>query len=141
MRGMTNKLGASLLFGLSVLGSAGCASLITMTPDSTVPFVVGEIEVAPGDGANKSFTVHVQHLGDPGKLDASATTYVVWIKTTKEDAVPTNMGALDVDASQTGKVNFSTPFKEFEVTVTPESASDASKPSGHDVLKASVDLD
>jgi len=141
MRGMMNKLSATLFFGVSALATAGCSSLITMTPDSTVPFAVGEIEVVPGDGTNQSFTVHVEHLGDPGKLDASATTYVVWIKTTKDDSVPTNMGALKVDDSQSGKVTFTTPFKEFDVTVSPESASDASKPSGRDVLKATVDLD
>lgn len=114
-----------------------------MTPDSTVPFAVGEIDVVAGDGANGngSFTVRVEHLGDPGKLDASATTYIVWIKPNKDDAKETNMGALSVDSSQSGKVTFNTPFKEFEVTVTAEAATDAAQPSGRVLLKAGVDVD
>jgi hypothetical protein len=138
-----NRLGAALLFGLSVLGTAGCGSSIAMTPDSTVPFAVGAIDVVAGDGANGngSFTVRVEHLGDPGKLDASATTYIVWIKPNKDDAKETNMGALAVDSSQSGQVTFTTPFKEFEVTLTAEPATDAAAPSGRVLLKAGVDVD
>ncbi len=138
---MMNRLGAALLFGLSVLGIAGCGSAIAMTPDSTVPFAVGEIDVVAGDGANGNYTVRVEHLGDPGKLDASATTYVVWIKPNKDDAKETNVGALSVDSSQSGKLSFTTPFKEFEVTVTAEPATDAAQPSGRVLLKAGVDVD
>jgi hypothetical protein len=140
---MMNKLGAALLLSLSMFGIVGCGSAIVMTPDSTVPFALGEIDVVAGDGpnGNGSYTVRVEHLGDPGKLDASATTYIVWIKTNKDDAKETNMGALSVDSSQSGKVSFTTPFKEFEVTVTAEPATDAAQPSGRVLLKAEVDVD
>ena len=86
--------------------------------------------------------VKVDHLGDPAKLNSSATVYVVWVMPKgKEDANIQNMGAIKVDSDYSGEHAFNTTFKAFEVTITPEPSADVTKPSGRDVLKTNVAVD
>ncbi len=118
---------------------AACGSTIAMTPDPIVPHATGAIEVEASEGKNE-YTVRVEHLGDPAKLDASATTYVVWIKPAKDDAVFTNVGILKVDDDASGKMTFPSPFTEFEMQVTTESAPDVTAPAGKVVLRSNVDI-
>ena len=134
-----NKLGAALLVGLSLVGIVGCSSAIAMTPDSTVPFAVGQIDVVAGDGANGngSYTVRVEHLGDPGKLDARRRTYSCG-SSRQGRRQGDEHGPLSVDSSQSA-MSPSTAFKEFEVSA-PQSATDAAAPSGRIVLKR-IDVD
>lgn len=137
---MTRKLLATV--GLSLLLSA-CGTTFAMAPDSTVPFAKGEIDVkSVADDGNATYSIRVEHLGDPGKLNPSATVYVVWIQPKgKEDANVQNVGALKVDSDYAGDHSFSTPFKSFDITVTPEATADVTKPTGRDVLKATITLD
>lgn len=134
------SLGISLLFTGAL---AACGTTFAMAPDSTVPFAKGEIDVkeVSKDG-NATLELRVEHLGDPGKLNPSSTVYVVWIMPKgKEDANINNAGALKVDSDYSGDHTFSTPFKSFDVTVTPEASADVTKPTGRDVLKASITLE
>lgn len=116
----------------------GCGTSFAMAPDSSVPFAQGEIDASFEDNGNGTFTVEVNHLGDPAKLMPSATVYVVWIQPKKEGASVQNVGALDVDSDYSGTHEFQTTSKSFEVSITPEASADVLKKSGKDVLKATV---
>lgn len=130
-----------LLLGLALACTTmGCATTFSMTPDASVPFAKGEIDAGSvADDGNAKYTLSVEHLGDPAKLNPSATVYVVWLQPKgKEGATVQNMGALKVDSDYSGEHAFSSPFKSFDISVTPEVSADVTKPSGRDVLKASV---
>ena len=73
-------------------------------------------------------------------LKPAATTYIVWVTphSDKPDAKAQNMGALHVDASYAGSLDFITTFTTFDVTITPEPAPDVTAPSGRQVLKATI---
>jgi hypothetical protein len=121
------------------LGVTGCGSSFQMAPDASVPFAKGEIAASFTDNGNGKMVLKVEHLGDPAKLSASATTYVVWIRPLdKEGVKPVNVGALKIDSDYAGKLEFTTPYRHFEVTITPESAADSTAPAGRDVLKTTV---
>jgi hypothetical protein len=116
----------------------GCGTSFAMAPDASVPFAMGEVAASFEDNGNGTMTVSVEHLGDPAKLNPSATTYVVWIKPKKEGANIQNVGALKVDSSYSGELEFTTTQKSFDITITPEATADVTTPAGRDVLKATV---
>jgi hypothetical protein len=132
----------SMMLALTVSGLAlgGCGSTFAMAPDAAVPFAKGEVDAAFEENGNGKMTVRVEHLGEPAKLNPSATVYVVWIhpKTEKNDVKAQNVGALKVDSDYSGELEFTTTFKNFDISITPESAADVTTPSGRDVLKATV---
>jgi hypothetical protein len=128
---------APLVFS-SVLSLAGCASTFTMVPDASVPFSKGEVSASFKDNGNGHMVVKVEHLGDPKKISSSATTYVVWVKPSKEGAEPINVGALKVGSDEAGELEFTTPYRSFELSITPEAAADAAKPTGKELLKTGV---
>ena len=119
---------------------ATSGTTFAMAPDASVPFAKGEVDASFEENGNGKMTVSVEHLGEPAKLNPSATTYVVWIKpkTEKGDSKAQNVGALKVDDSYSGSLEFTTSFKTFDITITPEPSADVTTPSGRDVLKASI---
>jgi hypothetical protein len=119
--------------------TAACGgTTFVLTPDAAVPFAKGEVAAAAGDNGNMDYTVTVEHLGDPAKLQPSATTYVVWVLPKKEESTLQNMGALKVDADYNGELTFKAAFKSFDLTITAEESADATKPTGRDILKTTV---
>lgn len=114
-----------------------------MVPDQAAVFAQGEVSVdSLTDDGNGKYTVKVAHLGDPAKLNSSATVYVVWMMPKgKEDANIQNMGAIKVDSDYSGEHSFNSTFKAFELTITPEPSADVTKPSGRDILKTTVAVD
>ncbi len=140
---MTKMFSVHALFfaaALSASALAGCGTTFAMKPDPSVPFAVGQVDASFEKDGNGTMKVKVQHLGDPGKLNPSATTYVVWIKphSDKQDVKPQNMGSIKVDSDESGSIQFNTTFKGFDITITPEPAPDVTTPSGRDILMASI---
>ena len=136
---LLNARRAALVACLVTTAACGGTTFV-LTPDAAVPFAKGEVAAAPagGDNGNMEYTVTVEHLGDPAKLQPSATTYVVWVLPKKEDSTLQNMGALKVDADYNGELSFKSAFKSFDLTVTAEESADATKPTGRDILKTTV---
>ena len=128
----------SLPVPMLALALAACGSTFAMAPDASVPFATGEVDASFEDNGNGKMTVAVEHLGDPAKLNPSATTYVVWTKPKKEGAAIQNVGALKVDDSYSGELEFSTTQKSFDISITPEASADVTEPKGRDVLKATI---
>ena len=125
---------------ISVVALSGCGTTFAMQPDPSVPFAMGQVDASFEKDGNGTMKVKVQHLGDPAKLNPAATTYVVWIKphSDKQDVKPQNMGSIKVDSDYSGSIQFTTTFKGFDITITPEPAPDVTTPSGRDILKASI---
>lgn len=116
----------------------GCSSTVALTPASSVPFAVGEIDPSFEDNGNGSMRVRIEHVGDPAKLASEATTYVIWIKPDADDAKWQNVGALKVDDDYSGEHTFQTTFPEFAVQLTAEPAADVLEPGDPVVLSGSV---
>ena len=135
---------ALVVCGALLAGLAGCGTTFVMEPDPSVPFAKGEVAASFEKDGNNKMTVKVEHLGDAGKLNPAATTYVVWVKprptssATAGDVKPQNVGALRVDGSYTGSLDFPTAFTEFDITITPEPSKDVTTPSGREILHATI---
>jgi hypothetical protein len=137
---MTHQTSLALLVVLacaSALPAVGCSGPTKMTASPSTPFTEGEVDASYKMNGNGSVTVRVKNLGDPAKLNKAATTYVVWLTPEGSNAAQ-NAGALKVDGSMEGELEFKTPFKKFNITVTPEPSADVTAKSGNAVLTADV---
>ncbi|MBK6519566.1 MAG: hypothetical protein IPM79_34445 [Polyangiaceae bacterium] len=135
---MASFVARALALPLALTLSACGPTATVLKPDAGAPFVKGEVVASYEDDGNGEVTVSVEHLGDPSRLTAGATTYVVWVVPQKDGAQPQNMGALVVDASYSGKLSFKTTFRPFDISVTPEASAAAVKPEGRAVLSGRV---
>jgi hypothetical protein len=135
----------SLWFVLSLgvlLSSAGftCGGGTQTTPlgaSPRAPAAEGEVEARRIENANTRLVVKVRHLAHPEKIQAGATTYVVWLQPSGQDR-PQNIGALQVDQNLTGTLTATTPHDQFQITITAEPFPQASAPAGVEVFKATV---
>jgi hypothetical protein len=133
----STTLAMLLLTMASSLAGLGCTTTFPLTADARVPFTTGRVEAVFEDDGSGQMTVRVAHLGDPGKLLPTATTYVVWLQA--EGAAPQNMGVMRTGEDYAGRIKFETAFKRFRVWITPEPSGDVAAPTGREVLSGEVE--
>ena len=102
-----------------------------------IPAAKGNVRITPEKDGSQKVKLEVEHIAQPQTLDPQATTYVVWLKTPQ--GPPMNAGVLHVSDKLKGEFETRTPFKEFEMFVTPEQRPDAQTPRQKQVLRARVD--
>jgi hypothetical protein len=107
-----------------------------LTASSTMPAAQGMVQVAPA-GKEQKLRVSVEHVAPPWKINPNATAYVVWLKPHGAPH-PINIGVLSVNDDLKGTLETRTPFREFQIFVTPESSVSATSPSNDRVMQAQV---
>lgn len=133
---------------LHVLAAAGgvfalssCSSgTHDMQASHSVPAAAGEVKAKEGKNGNTDLSVKVEHLARPGLVEPDTNTYVVWAKDENSGQV-TNLGALKVDKNLNGRLTTVTPYKNFDLFITPESQSAATSPSGEHLLWTRVNVE
>lgn len=132
--------------------AAGCsmmhASSSTVALHSTdrTPAATGEVSAIPAPNGNTHVTITVDHLAPPDRIVHDATTYVAWI-VPKGDSVhdstgtpaATNAGQIRLGSDLHGELQVVTPYKEFQVQITPERSAMQQQPTSAPVLSANVD--
>lgn len=137
-------LGSLVVVGGLALALGGCGTTFAMTRGDSVPGARGEVDASFEKEGNSKMKIKVQHLPAASELNPQATTYVVWVKpkNDKADTKVQNVGTLLVDAKDLdGELEFTTAFRTFDLTVTPEASGDVTVPTGRDVLKATISAD
>lgn len=120
---------------------AFCASIalarkFTLTASTKVPSASGEINAKMGNNNNTEVDLTVRNLAKPGDLTPAANSYVVWFE--EQGAPPQNMGELKVDGKLKGQLKTVTPWKNFDVFITPETDPMVKEPTGEAVLRTKV---
>jgi hypothetical protein len=130
--------GALALAGFG--GVVGCANRATKMPLSVsqqMPAARGQVELKPSDGPANKLTVEVKHLAEPFRANSGASVYVVWL-TPAGSETPINVGTLSVDKDLTGRLETSTPYRSFQIMVTPEATASVTEPSNEQVMQAQI---
>jgi hypothetical protein len=108
-----------------------------MRASPSIPSSEGTVESSVDDNGNVRLAVEVTRLPHPSKVSPGATVYVVWIK--PGSAVLQNAGTLVVDEDDlTGTLETVTPYKTFQLTVTPEATPAGSQATHDPVFTADV---
>ena len=138
---------AGILGGSMALGACGTmmhTQTWTMDTSASVPAAEGKVKVANEKNGNTKVKLEVSHLAPPALAAADTTTpateatYVVWIR--PPTGAPQNVGVLDVGKDRKGKLETTTPFKEFTVSVTLERNPAVTVPRGERVLDKRITM-
>jgi hypothetical protein len=108
----------------------------TMRASPSIPSSEGTVESSIDDNGNVRLAVEVTRLPHPSKVAPGATVYAVWV--IPGSAVVQNAGTLVVDDDLTGKLETVTPYKTFQLTVTPEITPAGSRGTHDPVFTADV---
>jgi hypothetical protein len=126
------------LFAAALLVSlpfAASAKKFPLASTSTVPAARGEIETDNDRNGNTKVKLKVEHLANPHSLTPPAVDYVVWFQ---QEGEPENQGRLRVNDDLKGEIEVTTGFKNFRVFVTAEPEVTGNRPTGPEVLSATV---
>ena len=126
------------LAAVGMLAFTGCASAPKQTMESSLANTSGQgtVETKAGPNDNTEIEVRVKHLSDPARVASDASVYVVWIH--PRHAEIQNVGALKLDADLVGKLNTTTPHRNFTLSVTPEPSARMAAPTHGAVFTAEV---
>ncbi|MFP4598873.1 MAG: hypothetical protein ACLFVJ_11510 [Persicimonas sp.] len=131
---------AVFVAGALILG-AGCATTTDydLTAGEETPAASGEVKIKEDDNNNLRLDVEVDHLPNPGNLAAGLNTYVVWLEPTGADRM-VNLGQLEIDEDdRTGKLEATTPYRNFNIYITAEETGQPSQPSDRMIMRRQID--
>lgn len=138
---MKNRIGTLLASMLLVSGLAlvGCssASVYQMDSGERTAGAEGELNVDRDKNGNHVVNLKVAHLPMPSRLEDGMATYVVWVAPA-EGQTPYNVGQIRLRDDRSGELNFTTPFRSFNMMVTAEVDGQVMSPSNQVVLRRSV---
>jgi hypothetical protein len=130
----------SLVVAVALVGAVACGGgAKPMHATQEIPAAQAALKGDTTSDGNTKLTVEVEHLAPPEKLARGARVYVVWAKPHMGDDKPQNLGAFTVDKDRKGKLETLTSLRKFEVVITPESSSQAEKPTHAPVLRGEID--
>jgi hypothetical protein len=137
---MKHNLSLSVLAMASVLAMGACSSTKAQFEHSPVATAAEpKLKVSKTDNGNTALDFKVKYLPPAAKVRPDATSYVVWAR--PENSGPTmNLGAMKLNDKLEGHLKTLTPFKDFQLLVTPEANITAQAPTSDPVLWARVDL-
>ena len=113
---------------------------VSLEASERVPGAMGTVDTMDGGNGNTHVTVRVKHVAAPQKLNSGATTYVVWVRPVAANGKVQSLGALKVDADESGSLDAVTALDSFEVFITPEASTAVQTPTGERILTGRVDV-
>lgn len=110
-----------------------------LTPSAATPAAEGSVTINRGENGNTHLEVAVNYLAPPQKMAKDAAVYVVWA-TPQAGSKSQNIGALKVGEGRSGRLDTTTPLTDFDLRITPESASTVEAPSGESVMNGHIQI-
>ena len=108
-----------------------------MGTSPTVPAAEGKVQVASAEkDGNHDVKLQVDHLAPANRVSTGASTYVVWLR--PQNGAPQNVGVLQPDQDLKASLETKTPFRAFQIMVTPEPNPGATSPTAFPVMSARV---
>jgi hypothetical protein len=136
-RGRGDGVGVLLIVLACVgLGITGCAHKVPLQAGTQVPAAEGQVKLTEGPSGNTKIRLEVEHLADAANVAPGASTYVVWIQSAEGST--RNVGTLLVGDDRRGRLDTTTPHRQFQLFITAEPTATATAPSGQQVMFASI---
>lgn len=123
-------MGLRFIFLFAVLAVTGCnrPADYAVVGSTDVPSVHGEVRIEKIDRGQLLFTVQLDQLPPPSRIESGLTHYVLWFVVVGED--PQRQTALEYDAAAlVGRASVPTSLRDFEMRVTAENTPEPNTPS------------
>lgn len=134
---MTRAILNTLFSVLVVFSAAGCKTTVQAATEAPALGSDATIVAKKNKTGTYAVSVDVINLAPPSRLDADATTYVVWLVTKNTPAV--RAGALAYDeGDRRGMLDATCPSPHFNVMITLEKDGAPLSPSGKGILNVPV---
>jgi len=130
-----------LLTALLGLSCAHGGNSTAMQASPRIPAAEGSVSVKDGDHGSTKLAVKVKHMAPPDKVATGASSYVVWLRPLASDTSSEpaqNVGALAVGKDLEGKLDATTPYRQFDIFVTAEPEPGSTAPTGEQLLTTSI---
>jgi hypothetical protein len=128
-----------------VLGAVGALALVGCGPATwyltngpQTAGAQGKVTAVAGPNNNTRLAIQVKHLAPPGKVQPTATVYVVWVRGIEASDLPQNVGALTLDHQLTGALETTTALRTFDLLITAEASRTADQPTSDSVLSGRI---
>lgn len=108
-----------------------------MVASPQAPAASGKIEAKAAGMGNTALKISVKNLAPASEISPNSQTYVVWVKGS-ENEQPQNVGSFQVGTNLKGKLETITPYRTFDVWVTPEATPAADAPTTSPVLTGHI---
>lgn len=130
-------LAAAMPLGIAMVSMLlGCNKPMAMTSAPGVPASQGTVKASKTDNGNTKIEIQVKHLAPPSKVASDASVYVVWLQ--PREGAKLNIGALVLNNELEGKLETTTPHRQFQISVTPEPGGHVEAPTHDPVFTADV---
>lgn len=138
MKKLASAVGLFFVLG----GTLGCSSTqrYEVTGVNAAQGADATVEVQEEDQGTVGLTIAVHHLLPPGRVQANAQHYSVWIR--HQDRAPIHVGNLDYDSeARSGALRVSTPHRQFNLSITAEAGDHPAFPSDDVVFRQAISVD
>jgi hypothetical protein len=108
--------------------TGGKGATMPLSVSSQLPAAEGQVRVNQ-EGNQQRLVIETKHLADPSRVMSGASVYVVWLEPQNAPGQRQNMGVLKVDDDKRGRLETTTPFRDFRVFVTAERVPNVTEPS------------
>lgn len=108
-----------------------------LTNTGVAPGAEGKVVTSTDRNGNTEVEVQVKHLAGADKLTPPRQAYLVWVQ--PRDKQPELLGVLRVNENLEGSLKGTTPYKDFDISVTGEDNLNPEKPSDMVVLKGTIE--
>lgn len=127
----------TILILASAVVLAGCGSTYEFPKSIVAPAAEIEAKADQDSYDNNVFTLKVQHLASPERLNPPKSVYVVWAETDGHGVI--NLGKLKTEAGDKAELRTSTPFPVTELFITAENDALVRVPAGIEIARVEVD--
>jgi hypothetical protein len=126
---------AAIACGLVAVLTNGCAKNVELRPLPLARGGTAEVKVELTYDRNNTLTVTMENLPQPASIKPEYTRYVLWAEASDQPR-PVNVGQIRVDDKNNGKLTTLTPFRNFRLFITAETAGDAQAPGPDMIFEA-----
>ncbi|NJW51620.1 hypothetical protein [Salinimicrobium oceani] len=113
---------------------SACSKQVTFPVSEIVPAAEAVVKVEKDSNKNFDVALEVTNLAPPNRLTPARNHYVVWLVTKKHGTI--NIGNLNINRKNSGKLSTSTPYEPIRVFITAEDDSKPVLPSTQVVLNS-----
>jgi hypothetical protein len=131
-----NTINTILIIAIGVLLSS-CGSTYEFPKSIVAPAAKIEVKAEQDSYDNNVFTLKVEHLTSPERLNPPKSVYVVWAETDGHGVI--NMGNLTTEADDKAELRTSTPFPVTELFITAENEALVRVPAGIEIARVEIE--